>query len=76
MGAKPARTRPIPPGRMHDSFDVPSVPDDMFENDEDLMALDEQAMEGETPTPTMPEAPEESEKPETAETPEIPEDER
>lgn len=41
QGAKPKRERPIPPGRMHDSFDVPSVPDDVFENDEDLMAFEE-----------------------------------
>jgi spoIIIJ-associated protein len=43
-GAAPraGKTRVIPPGRMHDSFDVPSVPEDLFENDEDLLTFEEQ----------------------------------
>jgi spoIIIJ-associated protein len=44
QGARPQqrRQRPLPPGRMHDSFDVPSVPEDMFENDEDVLSFEEQ----------------------------------
>ena len=68
-GAKAGRTRPIPPGRMHDSFDVPSVPEDMFESDEDLMTLAEEGIEAGT-EPVV-----EEETPHTAE-PEHKEEER
>jgi spoIIIJ-associated protein len=53
--ARPPRKRPEGPARMHDSFDVPSVPDDMFESDEDVLAFHEENEEGtvpETPEPT------------------------
>lgn len=57
QAAKPQRKRPEEPSRLHDSFDVPSVPEDMFENDEDVLTYEDET-EDEAPPPP-PETPEE-----------------
>ncbi|MFH1262431.1 MAG: R3H domain-containing nucleic acid-binding protein [Pseudomonadota bacterium] len=75
--ARPPRKRPEGPARMHDSFDVPSVPDDMFESDEDVLAFHEENEEGTPPETTEPIEPTQTtEEQESSESPDTQEKER